>query len=303
MHRHQSYSPKHNKGRSWYDPRKLLGKCLSEFINAVTHFAPLNATSRLFGKAVRTEYLPACVHHAVIRSLIWLYGIPLHEYTPDTIEAYRTTQDFFVRCVKPECRPLDTGAIVTSPADAEVLQTGEVRGHDMVVEQVHVKGFTYNLETLLQVRLPPTRDGEKRVYVVLHLRPGDYHRFHCPMDMTVKATVHMPGALLPVTSMAMKWVPRLLVSNERVVIQSDRCVVTAIGATNVGSVRLPWEAAIATNVSRRKRAKFAVHRRYADGASFKGGDELGFFEFGSCIVLVMDVPVAAECVVLVERRA
>jgi phosphatidylserine decarboxylase precursor len=88
-----------------------------------------------------------------------------------------------------------------------------------------------------------------------------------------------------------------MVSNERVAIHSEGCVVTAIGATNVGSVRLPWEEEISTNVSRRKSVAHAVQRDYKKGPQLKKGDELGWFEFGSCLVLVMDVPLTARCAV------
>eukprot|EP00759_Apiculatamorpha_spiralis_P022120 PhF_6_TR26434/c0_g1_i1/m.38264/K01613/psd, PISD; phosphatidylserine decarboxylase len=292
-----SYSPRHTKGQKWYHPRKLLGKAAAELVNAVTHFAPLNATSRLFGKVVTSEYLPPFIHHFIIRGLVWLYGIPIEEYNPASVEEYRTTQDFFVRHVRPECRPI-SNAYVVSPCDAELLQVGEVGKYSTVVEQVHVKGFTYDLHNFLRVPLPTLKDGEKRIYMVMHLRPGDYHRFHCPVDnWTVHTSVHLPGALLPVTSAAMKWVPRLLVSNERVILQGNHCTMAAVGATNVGSVKLPWEEKIETNVSRRKRVKHAVYRKYAKGPTFQRGDAVGFFEFGSCIVLVMDVPQDVVCVV------
>ena len=124
--------------------------------------------------------------------------------------------------------------------------------------------------------------------LVFHLRPGDYHRFHAPVDFNIMHSVHIPGALLPVTSTALRWLPRLLVSNERVVLQGEKCSLVAVGATNVGSVRLDYDQRVKTN--RFDVRTHAVHYDYNIGYHARQGECLGHFAFGSCVVLLLDIP-------------
>ena len=213
---------------------------------------------------------------------------------PDKVDEYHTLQEFFTRAVKPAARPLDTKASIVSPCDGQVLQIGTIQkgsGQDAVIESV--KGRSYKLRSLIESDLPEVAPNEQRFFMVLHLRAGDYHWIHAPMQMHVKRTTHMAGYLLPTTWAMLKWVPRLLCANERVVVESEKCVVTAVGGMGIGSIRLPWEERVHSNVW--DWTWQAVQRKYEKGKLFQRGDALGYFEFGSCVVLIVDLPTTAKC--------
>lgn len=79
-------------------------------------------------------------------------------------------------------------------------------------------------------------------HCVIYLAPGDYHRFHSPTDWTVFARRHFPGELFSVNPSVARWLQGLFNFNERVVYYGEWehgfFSMTAVGATNVGSIRV-----------------------------------------------------------------
>lgn len=79
-------------------------------------------------------------------------------------------------------------------------------------------------------------------HCVIYLAPGDYHRFHSPTDWTVFARRHFPGELFSVNPSVARWLEGLFNFNERVVYYGEWehgfFSMTAVGATNVGSIRV-----------------------------------------------------------------
>lgn len=79
-------------------------------------------------------------------------------------------------------------------------------------------------------------------HCVIYLAPGDYHRFHSPTEWTVFARRHFPGELFSVNPSVARWLQGLFSFNERVVYYGEWehgfFSMTAVGATNVGSIRV-----------------------------------------------------------------
>ena len=103
------------------------------------------------------------------------------------------------------------------------------------------------------IRQPDHRPPEKSQlkYCVIYLAPGDYHRIHTPAAVTIRSRRHFPGTLFPVAPKAAKWLPQLHTMNERVVLSGDWAhgffSMGAVGAMNVGSIRLKAEPDFYTN--------------------------------------------------------
>ena len=120
------------------------------------------------------------------------------------LRSYNSLSEFFRRALKPTARPLCTNSCVTSPADGRVLSVGMVspEGH---LEQI--KGVRYTLSAFLgglreknDKQVPVTNATDSYVaelmedseqnnalyHVVIYLAPGDYHRFHSPVDWQVR---------------------------------------------------------------------------------------------------------------------
>lgn len=161
---------------------------------------------------------------------------PLHYYT--------SFNAFFTRTVK--SRNLENGLI--SPVDAKLLSFSKVTGNDcLLVKKVH-----YKLGHFLTGQKDVSIDLLKeRLHVdtavnscILYLAPGDYHRYHCPVDFVARRRVHIPGMLAPVKVSNLK--AGLYEGNERVVLQGEweggLMYIVFVGATNVGSMVVNFDA-------------------------------------------------------------
>ena len=153
-------------------------------------------------------------------------------------------------------------------------------------------------------------------YAVVYLAPGDYHRFHSPTAWVVERRRHFAGELYSVSPYLQRSLPGLLTLNERVALLGRwrwgffSC--TPVGATNVGSIRVRFDAELRTNSlttdTAADRAAEAAARRgepyrgFAEatyhgasavlgGHALRRGEEMGGFQLGSSIVLVFEAPV------------
>ena len=195
-------------------------------VQLMMEMAPLNLVSRTIGNVASSTLIPSSVHQEAIRFLVWLYGIDMSDFAPRA--SYATAQEFFCRKLQlpGASRPVDRAAELVSPCDAELLACGEVADDKTMLQ---VKGFSYSVDGLFRMTLPPTpattagSDATmRRVYFLFHLRPGDYHRVHSPREMKVHKTLYVPGLLYPTTHTATRWLPNLVLSNERVLLFGER---------------------------------------------------------------------------------
>ncbi|KAG9452269.1 hypothetical protein H6P81_005173 [Aristolochia fimbriata] len=138
-------------------------------------------------------------------------------------------------------------------------------------------------------------------YCVIYLRLGDYHRVHSPVDWHVFLRRHFSGRLFPVNERAARTFRNLYIENERVVLEGQWeggfMAVAAIGATNVGSIKLPIEPDLKTNIPRKFLQQIPppderVYEPEGIGVSLKKGDEVASFNLGSTVVLVFQAPIS-----------
>uniref|UniRef100_A0A1B6LU49 Phosphatidylserine decarboxylase proenzyme, mitochondrial n=1 Tax=Graphocephala atropunctata TaxID=36148 RepID=A0A1B6LU49_9HEMI len=136
-------------------------------------------------------------------------------------------------------------------------------------------------------------DPRNELYqTVVYLAPGDYHRFHSPTHWQVKFRRHFQGELLSVNPLIAGWVPELFNLNERVVYVGEWehgfFSMTAVGATNVGSIRVHSDKTLHTNT--RKWRDGCRHRDRHMNVVWSKGEEVGEFRMGSTIVLIFEAP-------------
>ncbi|XP_036679709.1 phosphatidylserine decarboxylase proenzyme, mitochondrial isoform X6 [Balaenoptera musculus] len=212
-----------------------------------------------------------------------------------------------------EIPPKLAGHWEISPSDGKILNFGQVKNCE--VEQV--KGVTYSLESFLGPRIPTedlpfspatscgsfrsqlvTREGNELYHCVIYLAPGDYHCFHSPTDWTVSHRRHFPGSLMSVNPGMARWIKELFCHNERVVLTGDWkhgfFSLTAVGATNVGSIRIYFDQDLHTNSPRYSKGSyndfsFVTHTN-KEGIPMRKGEHLGEFNLGSTIVLIFEAP-------------
>jgi len=148
-----------------------------------------------------------------------------------------------------------------------------------------------------------TTTNKKLFQCVLYLAPGDYHRIHSSSDWSIHKRRHFPGTLLPVAPMVGKVVPQLLALNERVVLTGEWeqgfFSLTAVGAYNVGSIRMHFDNVRTNNIKRDFRCNnlqyfswngLGTHyyERQFNSITVEKGEELGLFRLGSTVVLIFE---------------
>lgn len=139
-------------------------------------------------------------------------------------------------------------------------------------------------------------------YAVIYLAPGDYHHFHSPVDWVCKVRRHFPGDLFSVAPYFQRNFPNLFVLNERVATLGHWThgffSMTAVGATNVGSIKLSFDRELITNLKRTRHAEpyTCYEATYENSSKILGGiplikgDEMGGFMLGSTVVLCFEAP-------------
>jgi phosphatidylserine decarboxylase len=195
-------------------------------------------------------------------------------------QEFRSVHDCFVRELKDGARPIDMDpAVLVSPCDAIVGACGAIAGTALL----QIKGFPYTLQDLLgdPDLVSIHRDGR---YVTLRLTSSMYHRFHAPHDCRVERVAYISGDTWNVNPIALKRVEKLFCRNERAVLttrlSATRHVVTLVpvAAILVAGIRLRFLDA-PPDLRRRGSHVIACDARLAKG------EEMGWFEHGSTIVL------------------
>eukprot|EP00095_Tigriopus_kingsejongensis_P007077 snap_masked-scaffold912_size81766-processed-gene-0.10 protein:Tk07077 transcript:snap_masked-scaffold912_size81766-processed-gene-0.10-mRNA-1 annotation:"hypothetical protein LOTGIDRAFT_208898" len=259
---------------------------------------PLRSLSRLWGWANDLD-LPRPLRPVLLGLYSRLFHCQLDEAVEPRLENYANLGQFFRRRLRPECRPIDPcPRTLVAPCDGRVLTLGPV-ARDGYIEQV--KGVRYPLGRFLGHDQP--EPVAPLFYAVIYLSPGDYHGFHSPVAWRVLKRQHFPGHLLSVSPTMAKFVPGLFVLNERVVYEGiwgpgHYMAYSAIGATNVGSIRVYCDVGLSTN--RPELGPVAVED-ISDVVQAKG-EYFGEFNLGSTIVLVFEAPLHGQFQVKIGDR-
>jgi phosphatidylserine decarboxylase len=193
----------------------------------------------------------------------------------------------FTRELKPGARPIDSDPhVLTSPCDAIVGACGRIDRNELI----QAKGFPYTLENLLvdPQLVELCRDGQ---YATLRLTPTMYHRFHAPFDCIVDKVTYVSGDTWNVNPIALNRIPKLFCKNERAVIRTtlrpSGIVVTLVpvAAILVASIRLHFlDALLDTQYSGK------IEIPCSD--QFRKGEEMGWFQHGSTIIVLAPKDVA-----------
>jgi phosphatidylserine decarboxylase len=193
---------------------------------------------------------------------------------------FRSLHDCFTRELKDGARPIDARAdILVSPCDAIVGACGTIAGTALF----QAKGFPYSLDDLLADRdlVEAHRNGR---YATLRLTSSMYHRFHAPHDCRVEGVIYISGDTWNVNPIALKRIERLFCKNERAVVRTrlaangQQVTLVAVAAILVASIRLKC-------LDGPLNLDYRGPNVVACNAQFRKGDELGWFEHGSTIIV------------------
>jgi len=193
---------------------------------------------------------------------------------------FKSLHDCFTRDLKPGLRPFDPDpSIVASPSDGIVGAHGRIAD----TELFQVKGAPYSLLDLLgdSALVDQHRNGS---FVTLRLTSSMYHRFHAPYDAHIERVTLIHGDVWNVNPIALKRVERLFCKNERAVIETrlasgEALTLVPVAAILVASIRLHF-LDVTLNAQSRGPVDFQCD------AKVQKGDELGWFEHGSTIIVL-----------------
>jgi phosphatidylserine decarboxylase len=193
---------------------------------------------------------------------------------------FKSLHDCFTRELKPGLRPSDPDpSIVVSPCDAIVGAFGAIAD----TELFQIKGAGYSLMDLLgdAALVGAHRNGR---FITLRLTSSMYHRFHAPSDSRIEQVTFISGDTWNVNPIALKRIERLFCKNERAVIRTrlasgEVLTLVPVAAILVASIRLHF-LDIVLNASSRGPTVFPCE------TSVRKGDELGWFEHGSTIIVL-----------------
>jgi phosphatidylserine decarboxylase len=193
---------------------------------------------------------------------------------------FKSLHDCFTRELKPGLRPSDPDPlVVVSPCDAIVGAHGAIAD----TELFQIKGAPYSLLDLLgdPALVEQHRNGR---FVTLRLTSSMYHRFHAPCDSRIEQVNFISGDVWNVNPIALKRVEKLFCKNERAVIRTrldsgEALTLVPVAAILVASIRLHFLDLLFNAESR---GPTQVHC----DVTVRKGDELGWFEHGSTIIVL-----------------
>lgn len=187
---------------------------------------------------------------------------------------WRSVEAFFLRRLRAGARPQADG--FTSPADGVVAGTGPIEQGTIL----QVKGSPLRVGRVLGAGEEEVRALQGGRYVTIFLTPDGYHRLHMPCAAEVAEVRWIAGRFFPQNADALRVIPRIYERNERA---SLRCVagdgamfwMVLVGASLIGGIELAGL----------RREAWARPQGFRWRRRFEKGDELGWFTFGSTVVI------------------
>lgn len=184
-------------------------------------------------------------------------------------DQYNSFNDFFIRKLKPEARPIAPGEnVATIPADGRYYFYQNIEEATGFV----VKDQKFNLETLLEDEKLASHYAHGAM-IMARLCPTDYHRYHFPITCIPGDSRFINGWLYSVNPIAIEKDIHIFTQNKRAVceLKSElfgNVLFLEVGATNVGS----------------------ICQTYTPGKIYPKGSEMGYFSFGASALIILFEP-------------
>lgn len=249
---------------------------LQESANFIlTNRIPRLFSSWLMGKVSKIK------HPWFAQPALWVWrqcaDLSLHEAQK---QQFNSIHDCFTRALKPGARPVAENALGTSPCDGILGVCGLVENGSML----QVKGFPYAIEELLvDPDLAMKFHGHR--YLTIRITASMYHRMHSPLDGVIDQVDYIHGDTWNVNPVALKRVEKLFCKNERAVLsgktaQGELFAMVPVAAILVAGIRLHCTGRVFNQDD-------TGPQRVRTHTPIKKGEELGWFEHGSTLVLLV----------------
>jgi phosphatidylserine decarboxylase len=225
------------------------------------------------------------LRNALLRVVLQSYPAinPGEAVEPDPYR-YPSFNAFFTRALRPDARPLaGSERDLVSPVDGTLSQSGTIREGQLL----QAKGMHYTAGALLADESAAARYAGGG-YACIYLAPYNYHRIHMPLAGRLTATRYVPGKLFSVNAATARTIPGLFARNERVVCEFETelgpLAMVLVGALFVGSIETVYAGEINPPPIRGGAVRSV---ETGHGTQFARGAELGRFNMGSTVVLLL----------------
>ena len=254
---------------------------LRDYIKTLPQYLAPKGLLTQFAGFMANIKIPAVKNHLISRFVV-KYAVTMTDAIEENPLNYACFNDFFIRHLKPEKRPVDSADIV-SPVDGCVSELGAIQAGQIL----QAKGRYYTVNELLACDPELGNLFLNGRFATFYLSPKDYHRIHMPIKGTLKQTIYVPGRLFSVQPATARAVPKLFARNERLVTFFDTeaglMAMVLVGATIVGSIGTTWQGDV-------KRSRTPLHTLYPgdsnEPVTLEKGAEMGYFKLGSTVVLL-----------------
>lgn len=274
-----------------------MNTSLSNYLKALPfYFIPHHALSGLIFFLARIEWSP--VKTLALNIYLSLHKVNMDEAVETDPYAYKNLNAFFTRALKENARPQAEGEnTLLCPVDGAVSQAQAI--NDGRIFQA--KGRDYSLLELVGGKEKLAAPFENGSFATLYLSPRDYHRIHMPCAGKLTDMVYVPGRLFSVAPHTVSVIPRLFARNERLVCAFDTefgpMIMILVGAVNVSAIDTVWAGTV-TPPSKRS----ILHTEYHAGeVSLNKGDEMGRFNLGSTVIMLLPENVKLDDSIVAEN--
>ena len=237
----------------------------------------------------------------LIKLFCYFYNPDLTESVESDTNKYNSFNEFFTRKLKSGSRPIDPDVnIITSPVDGTVVQLGNIVKETLI----QAKGITYSVSDLIKDK-SLAKTFKEGFFVTIYLAPTNYHRIHSPFGGTIEKTKYLEGNLYSVNAKSTQKIKSLYSNNERTFyyIKSDNFYygLVSVGAAMVGSIVPFWNTE--TNPTKRNLIGMWNEGPEKDIKAVNKGQELGYFQMGSTVILLFPSGIEADKNFLYESKA
>ncbi len=194
-----------------------------------------------------------------IRPFIETYNLDMSQYQT---KKYKSFNEFFIRKIRPETRPysMDEHTLI-SPADAKLMVF-----HIDSNLRMNIKHSTYTLDELIQ-DVSLSKEYVNGTCFVFRLTVDDYHRYHYIDSGYKKSHKVIEGVLHTVSPIS---------SDRYKVYMENQREVSVLEGENIGEyIQIEVGAILVGRITNHK------------VATFRRGDEKGYFSFGGSTVILL----------------
>lgn len=252
-------------------------------LRQILYILPKHSLTQFIGWIANREI--SWLTRLMVTLFVRAYKVNMQEVQQPDIATYRTFNEFFVRSMRNEVRPIDKDPnILVLPADGIISHIGVIDSNQIL----QAKGHKYSLEALLAGNDRMIDDFHNGCFTVIYLAPRDYHRVHMPCNGTLREMIYVPGDLFPINAFAVANIPNLFARNERVICLFDTdfgpIAQILIGATIVGSIETIWAGTVTPPREGIIKCWRYPHATDKGAIAILKGHEMGCFKLGSTVI-------------------